>query len=807
MKKVHLLCNAHLDPVWQWEWEEGASAALSTFCSAEKLLNEFDYVFCHNEVTLYEYVRKYTPELFSKIQAQVECGKWHIMGAWFLQPDCNMPSGESIVRQIQVGRKYFKEYFNKAPTTAINFDPFGHNIGLVQIMKKCGYDSYIFMRPEQNLMELPSEQFIWHGLDGSEIKAVRVASYGSPLGGARKWIERRIDEQKEYETGLVLWGVGNHGGGPSRKDLRDIEQLMKDSDFEIVHSTPEQFFAEISPSATYEKSLRISMPGCYTSMIRLKQKHIELENQLFFTEKLCSIAVLNGVMEYPQEAFDRILRDLLNSEFHDILPGTCIEKGEANGFQFLEHGLRELNEIRAQAFFALSSNQPQAAEGEYPILVFNPYPYEITTNVEVEFSLADSNWEDNITNLKIFDGERELKAQIIKEDSNLNLDWRKRLICEVTLPPMQIKRLSIFEMGRSPKQSDAKAECFVYEDANKYVEINKQTGLLSHYTIHGKEYLNGEGFLPFMYEDVADPWGSLPECQKEMGKNPVPFELMQDMRGAFKGLKSVEVIENGEIYLGIESFFECESTQMRIEYRIYKNSVDVDVLVDVFMQDVDKLVKLHIPVAVQGDYVGQCSFGTDTLLMNGQECVSQRFVAVKQENDECLAIFNKSNYATSYKDGVIRLNLVRGAGYCVLPIEWPIGTLRELTPNNRYIRRMDQGKSSFSFRLSVCKENELERKAQEFNQMPYALNVFPIGNGKEIVPIGIQLSNCNIVLITMKKSECKEGYIVRLLNNCSKQQTTDVQMQAQTLSLTFGPYEVKTLLFNGTLEEMDELLI
>ena len=138
MKEVFLICNAHIDPIWQWDWQEGASAAVATFASAEKLLEKHDFIFCHNEVTVYKYVETYAPELFEKIQKHVKEGKWKIIGGWYLQPDCNMPSGESMVRQILFGKKYFLEKFGVFPEIAFNVDAFGHSRGLVQIIKKCG---------------------------------------------------------------------------------------------------------------------------------------------------------------------------------------------------------------------------------------------------------------------------------------------------------------------------------------------------------------------------------------------------------------------------------------------------------------------------------------------------------------------------------------------------------------------------------------------------------------------------------------------------------------------------------------------
>ena len=213
-REIHLICNAHIDPIWQWDFPEGVSAVISTFASAVKLAEKHDYIFCHNEVTVYKYIEEYAPGLFEKIRAQVKAGRWHIMGGWYLQPDANMPLGESFVRQILEGRRYFEEKFGARPTTAINFDPFGHSCGLVQIIKKCGQDSYLFMRPYPSELSLPAEQFLWRGPDGSEIKAARTGPYNSPLGRSVEAIRERAKQKAgEGEVSFVLWGVGNHGGG------------------------------------------------------------------------------------------------------------------------------------------------------------------------------------------------------------------------------------------------------------------------------------------------------------------------------------------------------------------------------------------------------------------------------------------------------------------------------------------------------------------------------------------------------------------------------------------------------------------
>ena len=110
--KIHLICNAHIDPVWLWTWHEGAAEAVSTFRTAVEFCEKYDgFIFNHNEALLYEWIEEYEPALFARIQEQVKKGNWHIMGGWYLQPDTQMLSGESLVRQIEEGRKYFDEKY------------------------------------------------------------------------------------------------------------------------------------------------------------------------------------------------------------------------------------------------------------------------------------------------------------------------------------------------------------------------------------------------------------------------------------------------------------------------------------------------------------------------------------------------------------------------------------------------------------------------------------------------------------------------------------------------------------------------
>ena len=320
---VHLICNSHLDPVWLWEWQEGASQALAMAQAAVDIGDEVDYVFNRNESLFYKWVRAYDPTLFECIRKLVRSGKWHIMGGWYVQPDCNMPSGESFVRQILVGKRFFKEYFGVDIRTAANLDSFGHSRGLVQILVRSGYDSYLFCRPNWRKCGLPASEFTWVGFDGSEITAAQAeAHYNSAPGGGRRRVEKWIDRLGDRPCRVIPWGVGNHGGGPSRRDLIDIAKLMRErTDLDIQHSTPERFFDDLRkrkvPLPRHEGDLNPWGVGCYTSMARVKWKHRRLENELFVTEKMAATAAAQGLMPYPRRAFHEATSDLLAGQFHD----------------------------------------------------------------------------------------------------------------------------------------------------------------------------------------------------------------------------------------------------------------------------------------------------------------------------------------------------------------------------------------------------------------------------------------------------------------------------------------------------------
>ena len=817
MKKFHLISNAHLDPVWQWEWEEGAAAAVSTFRCAASFCREFDgYIFCHNESLIYRWVEEYEPSLFAEIQVLVKLGKWHIMGGWHVQPDCNLPSGEAFARQIAEGRKYFKEKFGKAPTTAINFDPFGHTRGLVQIMAKSGYDSYLFCRPGADQCALPDETFTWVGYDGSTVTGQRAAEgYGTSLGHALDAIRGVEGRDTKGRPNFRLWGVGDHGGGPSRQDIAAINEYIeecRERGVAVVHSTPEDYFADVraylaeSGEALPEHrgDLNLWAPGCYTSQVLIKQKYRQVENMLFSTEKMYTQLAALGRLAYPEKEFGEVLYDLLTIQFHDILPGSSVRPAEEMAVRMLDHALEILSRLRARGFFALSENQPEAAEGEIPVLVYNPHPYEVTGDFECEFMLADQNWSAGFTMPSVYQNGTYLPSQCEKENSNIPLDWRKRAVFRATLAPMAMSRfdvrLKLIDRKPIPDERTLGGddpEYFVYKTPHMTVEIDKKNGLIHRWTVDGADYLGAGACGIHVLQDLEDAWGMTKTAWKDkIGK----FKLLSTEESTrFSAqddpLPPIRIIEDGDVRTVIEVVLGYENSRAVLRYKLSKHAPVIDVDLIVHNCETRKMFKLALPVALADPAPAfEVAFGEEPLRTDGTECVGHKYVTVTSPEGRRLNVYNRGTYGASYENGLLYLTLLHSPGYTT----HPLGDRRVL-PTDRYTDHMEQGERRFSFRLTAGQvtDTHTARDGLTFNEEPMVLSFFPKGGSTETAVKGDEsfctLTGDTVVMTAQKPIE--GGLMVRLFNPLNEGTACTLSFPSLRISadLTFTPFEAKTL--------------
>lgn len=826
MKKIHLLSNAHLDPVWLWRWQEGAAAGISTFRCAADFCDEFDgYVFNHNESLLYKWVEEHEPALFERIKALVKKGKWKIIGGWYNQPDCNIPSGESFSRQILYGKNYFMEKFGVEPVTALNYDSFGHTRGLVQILKKSGYENYIIARI------LSPGDYKWVGFDGSEILLHKTfEGYGSVKGDMENKIGRYINFFNQYKGGvpensMLLWGVGDHGGGASRRDLNDIartaEKLKKDG-IELVHSDPDSYFSTVDTHKLPEQkeSVRPFAPGCYTSMVRIKKTNRKLENIIYMSEKMLAHANLVYGTPYDAKMIEDAQEDLMFCEFHDILPGSMIEPGETDALNRMGHGIYNMEALQARAFFALSGGQPAAKENTIPVLVYNPHPYPVRAQVSCEFQLDDQNWKnDEFTCGDVYKNGVKVAAQFEKESSNLNLDWRKNLVIDAELEPMTMNRFDcVLETKKGVENWSIKGygRKFDFDNGQMQISFDENTGRIKSYTVNGKKILGEDSAKLIVIDDYADPWGfSLNKYRTVIGE----FELLTPEKAADflgypdGGVCPFEIVEDGDVRTVVEGLYGYKNSFASVKFFIPKNGTAVKTDIVLHMNEANKMVRMSFNT-INGELMGQTAFGTESLPTDGSCVVFQKFCAVK--NDEsAFIISNDGTYSGSYENGVLTQTLLRTPIYSAHPLslrsyeEDPNCTeQRTLAPQDRYMKHIDMGVREFSFEFYGDKDIALaDYNASVFNEQPYALCFFPSGDGKECGSF-INIDNKAVTLSAFKKAYDKNGYIIRLYNSCDNVQKAKLEIPCIKLDteITFGKFEVKTFrvdVENGKLTETD----
>lgn len=799
MEKLHLLCNSHIDVVWLWRWNEGLAEAISTFRVAADFCEQYDgFIFNHNEAILYEWVEEYEPELFARIQRLVAAGKWRIMGGWYLQPDCVMTSGESLLAQIDLGKTYFKEKFDaEQPTTAIGFDAFGHSKGLVQVLTKSGYDSYLFARPFDVRSDL-----LWEGFDGSRVLGHGIyGGYGALKGQALNKVKRYIEKEENKQTGLCLWGIGNHGGGPSKIDLEALNEFAKTAGLEVIHSTAEDYMKEIDRSQlrVQDTALGPCMVGCYTSMVRIKQANRRLENKIALTEKAMSYASMVSDFKYEVDALKEAKKALAYGQFHDILPGSAIRPVEEDSLRTFHYGEEIADRLLQKAFFKLCEGQEKAEEGTIPILIFNPHPFEIEGEFEVDFLLQNQNHTENeITIGQVYDENGILyETQNEKAECTINLDWTKKISFHGKAAASSITRFNcqLKKVKTAPDQPyidavpqyEYKADDIEVSNDRMRVRISRKTGLIELYEVDGKVLIENSGKLE-VYRDNEDSYGSAVSAFTDYEGC---FTLMSDAEAnSFIGypeesMPNVRVIEDGAVRMKIQAMFEYRHSTAVVEYTIPKNGIYMDVNVLIYSAERNKMVKYTIDSKLSGTPYGETVFGYDKLFDDERESVYHKWCGIRTA-DDALYVVNNGIYGGSFTGSSIKLSLLRTPLYASLPNEG--APERPIAPHDRCLAHIDLGERRFSFRITT--EKNIEREAMVYNETPQLLSFFPSGEGEKKTSV-IQIDNPNVFLSSVRKTET--GYKLTLYNFSEEENDAEIHLIAQdkTWKLHFTKYELK----------------
>jgi len=381
--KLYLISNAHIDLAWLWRWRETVEATHDTFESVLELMDRYpELTFSQSQAQLYEWMKQYYPDLFSRIAARVEQGRWEVVGGMWVEPDCNLISGESWVRQLLYADIFFRKHFGKKVTFGWNPDSFGYNWNMPQFFSKAGIKAFLTQKLLWNDTNLfPYHLFWWKGPDGS-----RILVY-FPYTGYTNVVHpyQMVDDLRQFEanTGLrsmaVLIGYGDHGGGPEADMLERARNLQKLPVFPRVEfGTLEGYLASL------DDSLKASLPeysdelyleyhrGTYTSQARMKKLNRRLEVALGSAEKISSVNSLIGGAPYPAERLERAWKKVLFNQMHDILPGSGIAAVYRDAEEKYSGAAKTVEGITRQALLGLAGriNTAEGPAGE-PLVVFN----------------------------------------------------------------------------------------------------------------------------------------------------------------------------------------------------------------------------------------------------------------------------------------------------------------------------------------------------------------------------------------------------------------------------------------------------
>jgi alpha-mannosidase len=793
--RVHLICNAHLDPVWQWRWEEGAAEAIATFRSAALLLREHgNFIFNHNEALLYRWVEEYDPELFREIQALVREGRWVIAGGWYLQPDLNMPGLESLVRQIAEGRRYFRGKFGVKPRVAYNFDSFGHGAGLPQILKLAGYRMYIHMRPQEKELRLPADLFRWRGADGSEMLTLRIETglYHSERDNIEEKIRAGVDLALRLGRDVpVFWGLGDHGGGATREALAAIDaHIAGEKRVEIIHSSPDGLYEALKAAGrkapVFAGDLQRVFTGCYTSLSRVKRKAEESLATLVQAETLCAAAWWLTGDRFPEGELNGAWRDHLFNDFHDILTGSCTEPAEKDALDLYGKVLETARRLRLRAASTLNRSLPAGGSVPVPVTVLNSNTGLAEVPVEVE-CLADYRpfWKGE-WHLRVFgqDG-REVLSQEEQPESLLPFNWRKKVCFLADLGGVGASR---FEVKALPGKE--RRRLTPPPNPELIYKIDKNRGLIASLCTGDKtQVLQGPLLEPLFIKDEGDSWGT--GCSE-----------YREVAGRFRLVPgSLKVVEKGPVRTITESILAYKKSRIVFQVVGYPRWPRLEFRLRVHWNEERARLKLAVPTRLDsGRVLCEVPGGAIRRPADGQEHVFSRWAIIEEDREGsgiALAVIGNGQHGLDFKDGELRVSALRSVAYC-----HERGFRLADSPARKF---MDQGVHEMRFVVTAGEAESVRRSAAALadwlSAPPYALAHLPWGekiegaaHGGESISL-LALNPENIRLTAGKPSWDGKALILRLHETSGRTTSAELAIfqPLRVLRVVFKPFEIKTL--------------
>lgn len=659
---LHLISQAHLDPVWLWPTADGVAEVLTTMQSAVDRCHEFpQFKFTRSSAQTYRWVQEIDPRLFAEIKALVAAKRWEIIGNWIEQPDCNLPSAESFRQQSRLGCGYFQREFGHASRIGYNPDSFGHAAGLPMLLKEGGMDYYACMRPSaENNPAIPL-LFQWESPDGSRVLCQRIPTqYSQSYASTPDDIEERIRAAASgenyapgFENGVFWFGVGNHGGGPTREHIERVLELQADDSLpELRFSFLQDYFDAVEQEAAYAElpvhqgELGYALRGSYSATAEVKRLNRA-------GEKALAVAATASEAAGSPANLDDAWWKLGFNQFHDILAGTCTEPTWKETRDRFGAVLHEAQEVARRAAFQIAREVDTSAEKESVLFAFNPLPFAREAHVALDHFVAPLG-KRCISHLETQEGEK-VPLQWTAADANFGpwgLPWGK-LNARVSLPAAGYQVLRVVAGGEALDRDQAKGDPInqfkkKFEEQQKLVALPTEPALTS--VVIGEENLLAAPVSLSVVKDSGDTWGQPDAVYDEVLGKP---ELV-----------SVTLLEDGAVVKQVRQHLVWEQSTLFVDVLTFPGRPEVEVCLRFNWQQKRQLLRLIVPHAFGEAPVHASVPGAVITRPNdGNEYAMLDWLQVGAEGGASLLIANDGCSSYRSVEGRIEFLIARGTPF------------------------------------------------------------------------------------------------------------------------------------------------
>jgi alpha-mannosidase len=788
---VRLTGNSHIDAAWLWPWTETVDVVRRTFGTALQLMDEYpQYTYTQSAAAYSEWMFEKYPSLQEQIFNRVRQGRWEMVGGMWVEPDLNMPDGESLVRQLLIGKRFFKERFGTDVRIGWNPDSFGYNWQLPQIYKRSGIDYFVTQKLTWNdSNQLPMKLFWWQSPDGSRVLTYFPHDYVNDIEPLR--IAKDVAALRAASPGVPemmhLFGVGDHGGGPTRAMLDDGTHwsspgvVFPNASFGVAQG----FFSDVEAKADTAQSPvwnykvlaagntalpvpaegKFSLPvwndelyleyhrGVFTTQANHKRNMRESEEQLLNAEKYSSLAWLSGV-PYPDVELNEAWKRVLFNQFHDLAAGSGIADIYRDAQHDYDFVRLQAEHVTSQALRTVASQiDTRGPSHGVPVLVVNPLAWERTDLVTIDVQMPESSkGELSVLN----SGGESQPFQVLSNNPTLHT---YQLLTEAKNVPSLGYRVFHVVPGGSTAPTDLEVHGLTLENAALRVTIDAKTGCITSLYDKSSEFesiaLNGCGNELIAFKDTPkdfDAWNIDADFEEHFTK--------LDMAD------SVEVVETGPLRATIRVVRSWQQSKFIQDISLYAGLNRVNIGNEIDWHETHILLKAAFPLAAsssEGTYeIPYGSIERPTTRNNRFDAAKFEVPALRWadlgDRNHGFSLINESKYGYDAKANVLRISLLRSP-------TWP-------DPD------ADRGHHSFSYSLyphgGDWKQALTVRKGYEFN---YKLAAMQVESHEGTLPSAhsfVDIKQDNVILTAMKKTEDGSGLLFRFYEWAGK--AGDVQL-------------------------------